>query len=105
MRAFREQDDGATFRGLNDNFDRLQTRSFHIELFNPGWIPRYPALLPPPNGCPMQHHTGAAHFRSEAGLIETEKAPNSSRRGLVENCRRGAWPPTLPLPLHPPCAA
>src|SRR5258708_446457 len=68
------------------------------ELFNPGRFPRYLALLPPPNGCPTQHHTGTAHSRSEVGLIETERAPNSSRRQSLVDSRRGALllaPPSL----------
>jgi len=51
---------------FHDNFDRLKMRLIHIGSFNPGRSD-LSALLPPPNGCPMQHHTGAAHSRAKLG--------------------------------------
>ena len=40
-------------------------------------------LRSPPNGCPMEHRTDAVHSRTEVGLNETERAPNSSRRQIL----------------------
>src|SRR5260370_40082660 len=86
----RQQPSNAMIGTDLDPFERKSDAPNYLsrELFNSGRLPRYPALLPPPNGCPTQHHTGAAPSRSEVELIETERAPNSSRRQSLVDSRR-----------------